>query len=131
MLPMQSSARTFDSSVLILFLNNGLAAAHVQTMHQALTAGAAHISAIVRAEVLAWGGHTPASLAVASDFLDLFLLVPVDAAVANEAARIRREHGLKLPDALIAATALLGNASLMTANAKDFRRVALPSLIEV
>jgi hypothetical protein len=68
---------------------------------------------------------------VASDFLDLFLLVPVDAAVANEAARIRREHGLKLPDALIAATALLGNASLMTANAKDFRRVELLSLIEV
>lgn len=51
--------------------------------------------------------------------------------MADEAARIRREHGLKMPDALIAATALLQAATLITANARDFRRVSSLKLIEV
>lgn len=127
----QASACAFDSSALILFLNNALPAPHVQAMQSALNARAAHMSAIVRAEVLAWGGHTPDTLAVATDFLDLFQLVPVDQAVADEAARIRREHGLKLPDALIAASALLGHTTLMTANGRDFKRVPLLALTEV
>lgn len=121
----------FDSSVLILFLNDALAPVHVQTLSDALDAGQAQISAVVRAEVLAWSGHTALSLSVADELLDAFHLVSVDAAVANEAARIRREHGLKMPDALIAATALLQLAALVTANARDFRRVAALQLIEV
>jgi hypothetical protein len=88
------------------------------------------ISAIVRAEVLAWSGHSAMSLAAALALLDACQLVPVNAMVADEAARIRRETGLKLPDALIAATAVLQNAALVTANAKDFRRVPGLMLIE-
>jgi predicted nucleic acid-binding protein len=61
--------------------------------------------------------------------LDVCELVPVNAMVADEGARIRRETGLKLPDALIAATALLQPAALVTANGKDFRRV--PGLVLV
>jgi toxin FitB len=48
----------------------------------------------------------------------------VDVAVADEAARIRRECNLKLPDALIAATAALRGLPVVTANARDFERVA-------
>ncbi|MBK9237012.1 MAG: PIN domain-containing protein [Rhodoferax sp.] len=62
--------------------------------------------------------------------LDVCQLVSVNAAVADEAARIRRETGLKLPDALIAATALLQAAKLVTANARDFGRVPGLELIE-
>lgn len=123
--------RAFDSSVLILFLNDALAPVHVQTLNDALDAGRGQISAVVRAEVLAWSGHTALSLSVADEFLDAFQLVSVDAAVANEAARIRREHGLKMPDALIAATALVQSATLVTANSRDFRRVPALGLVEV
>lgn len=123
--------RAFDSSVLILFLNDALAPLHVQALSDALGAGRGQISAVVRAEVLAWSGHTSLSLRVADEFLDAFQLVPVDAAVANEAARVRREHGLKMPDALIAATALLQSATLVTANARDFRRVPALRWVDV
>ncbi|MDP2680134.1 MAG: type II toxin-antitoxin system VapC family toxin [Rhodoferax sp.] len=122
MAPTISKARAFDSSVLILFLNDALPAESMQ-------AGQALISAIVRAEVLAWPGHTAVSLASATSLLDVCKLVPVDGPVADEAARIRRETGLKLPDALIAATALRESSALVTANGKDFRRV--PGLVLV
>ncbi len=89
------------------------------------------VSAVVRAEILAWPSHSAMSLATALALLDACQLVTVNAVVADEGARIRRETGLKLPDALIAATALLQNSSLVTANAKDFRRVPGLTLIEI
>ncbi len=120
-------AMIFDSSVLILFLNNALPEPAVALLQDRLQEGQAFISAIVRAEVLAWRGHTAESLAASTDFLDMFQLIPAGKAVADASARIRRETGLKLPDALIAATALLQAAVLLTANGKDFRRV--PGLV--
>lgn len=81
--------------------------------------------------MLAWREHSDASLKAAGALLDVCHLVPVSAAVADEAARIRRETSLKLPDALIAATALLQSATLVTANGRDFRRVPELVLIEI
>lgn len=48
---------------------------------------------------------------------------PVDRQVADEAGRIRAEAGIRLPDALIAATALVHGLTLDTRNLADFRRV--------
>ena len=127
---MQGQALVFDSSTLILFLNDALPEGAVDLLHQSAQAGNAFISAIVRAEVLAWRGHTEASLNAARALMDVCHLVPVGAAVADEAARLRRDTGLKLPDALIAATALLQPAMLVTANGRDFRRVPALLLIE-
>ena len=49
---------------------------------------------------------------------------PVDRQVADEAGRIRLETGLRLLDALIAATALIHGLTVDTRNLSDFRRVA-------
>lgn len=120
----------FDSSALILFLNDALPPATVNLLNEHLPTGRVLISAIVRAEVLAWHRHSTESLDAARVLLDVFELVPVTSTIADEGARIRRETGLKLPDALIAATALLQSVALVTANGKDFRRVPGLALVE-
>jgi hypothetical protein len=43
--------------------------------------------------------------------------------VAERAGRIRRESGIRLPDALIAATAIEHELGLATRNRPDFERV--------
>ena len=53
-------------------------------------------------------------------FLSLFELLPIDEAVAEEAVKLRRSHRLKLPDAIIFATARVHRAELATRNTKDF-----------
>jgi len=127
-LPVVESERlVFDSSALILFLNDALSTDGVTLLNDALHGDRAMISAIVRAEVLAWPAHSAASLNAAKALLDVCQMVPVDVAIADEGARIRRETGLKLPDALIAATVMLNMGTLVTANGKDFRRV--PGLV--
>jgi predicted nucleic acid-binding protein len=120
----------FDSSALILFLNAALAEQPTALLTRALEESTAVISAVTRAEVLAWPSHTPTSLQNATALLDVFQLVAVDRAIADEAARIRREHGVKLPDALIAATALQMKLALVTANAKDFEKIKGLQVVE-
>ena len=49
----------------------------------------------------------------------------VDRRVADRAGGLRRElQGLRMPDALIAATALVHGVALHTRNARDFRRIS-------
>jgi toxin FitB len=75
-----------------------------------------HYSVITRAELFA--GSTATGRV--SQLLAPFRELPVDRAVAERAGRIKRERGLLMPDALIAATALEHGLSLATRNRRDF-----------
>lgn len=55
------------------------------------------------------------------DFLQtLFEIVPLDLVVAETAVALRRAHRVRLPDAIIWATAKVNNAVLVSRNTKDF-----------
>jgi predicted nucleic acid-binding protein len=114
----------YDSSAVILYFNDALSAESFEVMKKAIEEGTGAISVISRAEVLAWPSHTAQSIQEAIAGMGGFEQLAVDAAVADEAARIRREHNLKLPDALIAASARLNRLPVVTANPRDFERVS-------
>lgn len=78
-----------------------------------------YYSVITRAELFA--GNTASDLV--STLLAPFREIPVERAVAERAGRIRRESGIRLPDALIAATAIENGLGLATRNQSDFDRV--------
>jgi predicted nucleic acid-binding protein len=76
-------------------------------------------------EILSKPDHTPESEARATNFLDKLMVVPIIDTIELEAIRIRRE-GLprpKLPDAIVAATAVVLNEKLVTADEKLSRLV--------
>jgi predicted nucleic acid-binding protein len=58
-----------------------------------------------------------------SRLLAPFQELPVDRAVAERAGRLRRKKGLRLPDALIAATAIEHDCTLVTRNRADFASI--------
>lgn len=78
-----------------------------------------HYSVVTRAELFA---GTTATEAVAQ-LLAPFREHPVDRAVAERAGRVRRDTKIRLPDALIAATALEHGLNLATRNRSDFAPV--------
>jgi toxin FitB len=78
-----------------------------------------HYSVITRAELFAGSSAT----AQISMLLAPFRELSVDRAVAERAGRIKRESGLRMPDALIAATALERGLSLATRNRRHFQPV--------
>ncbi|MDQ4133018.1 MAG: type II toxin-antitoxin system VapC family toxin [Actinomycetota bacterium] len=78
-----------------------------------------HYSVITRAELFAGATGTDLATRVLAPFRE----VPVDRAIAERAGRLRRESGLRLPDALIAATALERSLRLATRNKQQFEQV--------
>ncbi len=78
-----------------------------------------HYSVITRAELVA--GTTATELV--ATLLGPFHELTVDRAVGERAGRIRRESGVRLPDALIAATAIEHHLQLTTRNHRDFEKV--------
>ena len=53
-------------------------------------------------------------------WLESFPRLPLDDAIALESVRLRQRHGLKIPDAIILATARCADLSLATRNSRDF-----------
>ena len=76
------------------------------------------ISRITWMEVLVGAQEDDAQV---RDFLSThFEIIPVDVAVAEKAVQLRRAHRLRLPDAIIWATAQVHEAVLVSRNTKDF-----------
>jgi predicted nucleic acid-binding protein len=108
-------ARLIDSVILIDHLNGLEPATHyVLALHPDETA----ISVITRAEILV--GVAEADETLVKAFLDQFHLLAIDRLIADLAARLRRQHGWKLPDAFQAAFCVHHRLKLVTRNTKDF-----------
>ena len=78
-----------------------------------------HYSVITRAELFAGTAATD----IVATLLGPLRELPVDRDVAQRAGRIRRESAIRLPDSLIAATAVEHRLQLATRNRRDFDRV--------
>ena len=76
------------------------------------------VSVITWIEVLV-GCRTAESQTVEA-WLDSFERLPLDRDVARESVQARQRHGLKVPDAIILATARCHGLTLATRNSKDF-----------
>jgi predicted nucleic acid-binding protein len=79
-----------------------------------------HYSVVTRCELFA---GSSAQEEIVGTLLSPFRELPVDRDVAETAGRIRREIGIRTPDALIAGTALVNGLALVTRNRRDFERV--------
>jgi predicted nucleic acid-binding protein len=77
-------------------------------------------SCVSRAELYSWAAADENRL---DAFFDPLEEIVLDREVAEQAGRIRREIRIKLPDALIAAAALVTRRQLVTRNVRDFRKV--------
>jgi predicted nucleic acid-binding protein len=104
----------FDSDVLIDYFD-GIATAAEELAHYDHVL----ISRITWMEILV-GAPTDALRRLREDFLRQFPVIELDEVVAREAITLRQEYKLKLPDAIIWASARRNNALLVTRNTRDF-----------
>ncbi len=80
------------------------------------------ISVITKIEVL--GYNTPtASYQLLNDFVESSILLELTSDVINQTIVLRKALKIKIPDAIIAATALVFNLTLITRNENDFQNI--------
>lgn len=112
------SGYAFDSNIVIDALR-GYTASHTELRRALERGGRLWISRLVWIEVMSKGSGE--GLRRAERFLAGFGLDEVDEEIGARAAALRRERPrLKLPDAIILATALTRGRVLVTRNTKDF-----------
>ena len=81
-------------------------------------------SPIVRIELLSFSGLSDEEVNVIEDLLSQFNSVPISRKIENQTIALKRKYKIKLPDAVIAATALCQRAVLLTRNLRDFQSIA-------
>ncbi|MBI4596865.1 MAG: type II toxin-antitoxin system VapC family toxin [Candidatus Omnitrophica bacterium] len=84
---------------------------------------AKYLSVITECELLSSPVLTPREERSVVELLELFSRVAITSRIARLAAQLRLRHSITIPDALIAATALMSHATLLTRNVKDFRAI--------
>ena len=103
----------FDTNILIDALNGIKEANEEYARYEKV-----FISRIAWMEVLI---GAPEDDAQVRNFLtDYFEILPLNLAIAEEAIQLRRQYKMRLPDAIIWATAKINDAVLVSRNTKDF-----------
>ena len=108
-----------DSNILIHILAGDLPERTYSTVREICNQSFL-VSIISKIELLGWRNGTPDGLAMARNLLLEADIISLSDPISDIAINIRQKKAIKLPDAVIAASAIFLNATLVTRNIKDF-----------
>lgn len=104
----------FDTNILIDYLNGIEAAREELALYSQPL-----ISSISWMEVMVGAGNDAEEIQLRA-FLTRFSVIPVSVEVSEKAVALRRQHRMRLPDAIIWASAFHESCLLVSRNSKDF-----------
>jgi len=107
-----------------LLLDSDVLIDHLRGVRRVAPRDGMCVSVVTRCELFAGPAEQETAVRELLEPLEELLL---DSAIAEAAGRIRREAGVRTPDALIAATAIVHGLELATRNRRDFAPV--PGLV--
>ncbi len=89
-----------------------------------------NISVITKIEVLSFDPEKDDSYPILVDFFEAANIFELNHDIVNKTIQIRQKQKLKLPDAVIAATALGNDLVLISRNTKDFKNIQSLEVID-
>jgi len=113
-----------DTNILIYHINNDIPEDSRSTLRRILIEQF-NISIITKMEFLGFKKHTERSFKKSKEFLDNAEIIGLDDEIVELVISLNRNKQMKLPDAIIAATAKVNNWKLVTRNDKDFKGIGL------
>ncbi len=115
-----------DTNVIIDFLNSRLPTKGRDLISEIEPI----ISVITRIELFASSKISETENVKLLQFIDVVKIIEIiDNDIVNEVIAIRRKRKVKLPDAIIAATAITNNLILLTRNTADFEKIERLSIL--
>jgi len=117
----------FDSNILIYQLSATLSAQGEELLRTGLLYGGAY-SVISRIEIMGYP-QSPEELAKADQLLRGLREIPLNDTVTGLAINIRQYRKVKIPDAIVAATAVHLSLPLVSRNIRDFSNIEGLSVI--
>ncbi len=113
----------WDTNTVIYYLQQQFPTAAEKFIDDLLNEDLPTISVITEIELLCWKTATEKDLNVLNGFISNALVIELEQAIKLKTAEIRKVHRIKLPDAIIAATAMVYGLALLTRNIEDFKNI--------
>ena len=118
---MEQPKYLIDTNAMIDYLGSKLPASGMQFMNKVIDA-VPNVSVVTKMEVL--GFNAPEQhYKTLSDFINDAIVLELTNNVVEASIEIRKKHKTKLPDAIIAATALVYDLDLISRNISDFKNI--------
>ena len=114
----------WDTNTAIYYLQQQFPPLAEKFMDDLLTEAPPCISAITEIELLCWKAATEKDTEVLHNFINDCLVLELERPIKLRTADIRKQLKIKLPDAIIAATALVYGLTLISRNTKDFEHIS-------
>ncbi len=113
----------WDTNIAIYYLNRLFPFPAEKFIDEALKKSPPCISAITEIELLCWSPASERYTGLIQSFIADSMIIELEQAIKLKAAEIRKVHKLKLPDAIIAATAVVYDFVLLTRDVDAFRNI--------
>ncbi|MEI7979905.1 MAG: type II toxin-antitoxin system VapC family toxin [Bacteroidota bacterium] len=81
------------------------------------------ISVITKIEVLGFNLQSGEDYQIVVDFINDNMVYNLDESIINKTIELRKKYKIKLPDAIIAATALCNDLAIVSRNTDDFKKI--------
>ena len=114
---MSGNSALFDSNIIIYLSKREISLSFLDQFDDH------YISVITYMEVLGYRFRDAKEEKFIKEMLGVFRILYIDQKIADMVIRIRQEVRIRLPDAIIAATAKTANLYLVTRNIEDFKKV--------
>ena len=112
-----------DTNVIRKYLDNELTERGLNLLDSIIDASESQISVITRIELLGFSQNTNDLVNFIVQFLEISAEYELSEIIIQKTIDIRKEHKIKIPDAIIAATALCQDLILLSDNDSDFGKV--------
>jgi len=114
----------WDTNIVIYFLQNQFPASVERYIDSVLENSLPAFSAITEIELLCWKTASKNELTILHQFIKEANVFDLENEIKLKTAEVRKTYNVKLPDAIIAATALVYDLTLITRNDKDFKKIS-------
>ena len=111
-----------DTNTIIYYLKASLPQKSMQQMHTIVDEQPL-VSVITKIELLGFAAFVNEEQNITETFINAALVLNLDDAVINQTIVLRKQQRIKLPDAIIAATAIVYGLTLITGNTGDFDKI--------
>ena len=112
----------FDTNILIYFFNGSLSEDIKEDISEMLKQSFI-ISVISKMEFLGFNRFTSEQKERAAQFLSFAKVIPLEDNIVDSVIKMKQIQNIKLPDAIIAATAISDDLHLVTRNVNDFKNI--------
>jgi hypothetical protein len=113
----------WDTNITVYYLQQQFSVSAEKFMDELLIEYQPAISVISEIELLCWKSQSEEDEVILRSFIQDAIVIELETSIKLKTAEIRKSTKLKLPDAIIAATAIEFDLILLTRNVSDFNKI--------